>query len=214
MGKKYRVSMFGSYSRGLNLLSELLIGEISEKVTVVGVATDDPKATFISADKRVWQYPHTDYEEVMVAELAKENGIDCFTGRVNEDAFYEVIDGWKPDICVMATFGQRIKDRLINTPPLGFYNMHPCIDDSWPSKYVGGNPFDALKRDGKTYCTIAFHSVDLGFDTGPLLGMSGKIAMPKEATVTDMHKATSYEAAQLASREMQKIFAKHEAASS
>ena len=92
--------------------------------------------------------------------------------------------------------------------------MHPCIDDSWPSKYVGGNPFDALKRDGKTYCTIAFHSVDLGFDTGPLLGMSGKIAMPKEATVTDMHKATSYEAAQLASREMQKIFAKHEAASS
>jgi methionyl-tRNA formyltransferase len=83
------------------------------------------------------------------------------------------------------------------------------MDDSWPSQYVGGNPFQALMRDGKRYCTIAFHAVDESFDTGPLLGMSKKIAFPKETSVTDMHKISSVAAAQLASGAMQKIFALH-----
>ncbi|MBK6592092.1 MAG: formyltransferase domain-containing protein [Burkholderiales bacterium] len=207
---RFRVAMFGSFYRGFYLLNELLQGDISEQVTVVGVATDDPEASYVSADKRVWQYPHTVYEKVMVSELAKERGIDTFNGKVNDPEFYEVIDQWKPDICVMATFGQRIRSRLINTPKLGFYNLHPCIDDSWPSHYVGGNPFEGLMRDGKRYANIAFHAVDEGFDTGPLLGLSGKIALPKETSVTDMHKITSYSAAQLASKEMKKIFAAHQ----
>jgi methionyl-tRNA formyltransferase len=209
--QKYKVAMFGSYYRGFYLLNELLHGDISEQITVVGVASDDAQASNIAADKRVWQYPHSSYEERMVTELAQEFGIETFIGPVNAQPFYDIIDAWKPDICVMATFGQRIKARLINTPPLGFYNMHPCIDDSWPSQYVGGNPFQALMRDGKRYCTIAFHKVDESFDTGPLLAMSKNIALPKETSVTDMHKMTSYAAAQLASGAMQKIIASHQA---
>ena len=212
VNEKFKVVMFGSFYRGFYLLNELLHGDIKEQVTVVGVASDNPAATYISADKRVWQYPHTQFEKIMVPELAKEHGIDTFLERVNEQAFYDVIDKWAPDICVMATFGQRIKPRLINTPPLGFYNMHPCIDDGWPSAYVGGNPFEALMRDGKRFATIAFHAVDEGFDTGALIRMSGKIALPKETTVTDMHKITSYAAAQLASGELKKIFLAHRAA--
>jgi methionyl-tRNA formyltransferase len=208
---KYKVAIFGSYYRGFYLLNELLQGDISHQVTVVGVASDNPQASNIAADKRVWQYPHTSYEERMVSELAMEYGVETFMGSVNTQPFYDIIDRWKPDICVMATFGQRIKTRLINTPPLGFYNMHPCMDDSWPSQYVGGNPFQALMRDGKRYCTIAFHAVDESFDTGPLLGMSKKIAFPKETSVTDMHKISSVAAAQLASGAMQKIFALHQA---
>lgn len=203
--------MFGSYYRGFYLLNELLQGEISNQVMVVGVASDDPEANNIAADRRVWQYPHTSYEARMVAELAEEFDVETFVGTVNAQPFYDIIDQWKPDICVMATFGQRIKARLIHTPPLGFYNMHPCIDDSWPSQYVGGNPFQALMLDRKRYCTIAFHAVDEYFDTGPLMGMSKKIALPKEASVTDMHKISSFAAAQLASDALKKIIAQHQA---
>ena len=206
-----RVVMFGSYYRGFYLLNELLQGDISDQIEVVGVATDNANARNIAADKRVWQYPHSHYEENMVADLAKEFNIETFDGTVNAEPFYEMIDRWKPDICVMATFGQRIKERLISTPPLGFYNMHPCIDDSWPSQYVGGNPFQALMRDGKRYCTIAFHAVDETFDTGNLIEMSKKIAIPKESSVTDMHKISSYAAAQLASGALKRIIARHQA---
>ena len=209
--RKYRIAMFGSYYRGFYLLNELLHGEISNQFTVVGIASDDPQANNIAANKRVWQYPHTSYEERMVAELAKEFDVETFNGTVNAQPFYDIVDQWKPDICIMATFGQRIKSRLINIPPLGFYNMHPCIDDSWPSQYVGGNPFQALMFDGKRYCTIAFHAVDESFDTGSLIEMSKRIAFPKEASVTDMHKISSFAAEQLAGSALQKIIAQHQA---
>lgn len=205
-GRKVRVAVFGSFYRGYYLLSEMLFGKISESVEVVGVATDNPDHTFVNPHKRVWQYPHTPYEREMVARLAVRQGLDVFSHRVNEAAFHEVIETrWRPDVCVMATFGQRIHRHLIDYPRLGFYNLHPCIDDGWPSKYAGGNPFSALMRDGQNYIRIAFHAIDENFDSGDLVAMSPAIAIPDEASVVDMHKITSVSAARLAADEIQKI---------
>ena len=204
--RKVRVVMLGSFYRGYYLLNELLFGDIGSSVEVVGVATDDPSNTFISPGKRVWQYPHTIAEAEMVEKLALQSGLDVYKDRVNSQPFYDLLDrNWKPDLCVMATFGQRIKKRLIDYPRYGFFNLHPCIDDKWPSKYVGGNPFNALIEDGKTYTCIAFHEVDETFDTGPLIKLSGKIAIPPGASVVDMHKITSYAAAKLAADEIVKL---------
>lgn len=201
-----RVAVFGSYYRGYNLLHEMLHGSISGCVRVVGVATDDPSVPWVSAEKRVWQYPHTPYERRMVAELAEENGIEVFTGRITEEAFLERFETeWQPEICVMGTFGQRITKRLLGYPRLGFYNLHPCIDDKWPSKYIGGNPFDALMRDGKRYTCVVMHGVDEGFDTGPFIAMTDRIAIPSQSSVPDMHKITAFAAAQLASQKLKEI---------
>lgn len=196
---KVRVAVFGSFYRGYYLLHEMLHGPISSHIEVVGVATDDPSSTWVSADKRVWQYPHTPAETLLVADLATQNGLDVYKGRVNSDEFHALIEEqWRPDICIMGTFGQRIKRRLIDCPRIGFYNLHPCIDDKWPSKYIGGNPFDALMRDGKSYTCIVMHEVDEGFDTGPFVAISERIAIPPGASVTDMHKITAFSASQLA----------------
>jgi methionyl-tRNA formyltransferase len=203
---KIRVALFGSFYRGYYLLSELLFGDISASVEVVGVATDDPSNSFVNPHKRVWQYPHTEYERNMVGILAARNDLQVFKQRVNEAPFHDIIEQqWKPDICVMATFGQRIHRRLIDYPELGFYNLHPCLDDRWPSKYVGGNPFDALMRDRMAYIRVAFHAIDENFDSGELIAMTPKIAIPDEASVIDLHKITSVSAARLAAGELQKI---------
>ncbi len=198
-----RLAVFGSFYRGFYLLNEMLHGPLRDQITVVGVATDDPQSSWISADTRVWQYPHTQHEEQMVVDLASEHGLDAYQGRVNTDPFHRLIEEeWRPDICVMGTFGQRIKKRLIDYPRLGFFNLHPCIDDAWPSKYIGGNPFDALMRDGKTYSCVVMHEVDEGFDTGPFVAISDRIAIPKGCSVPDMHKITAFTAAQLASQKL------------
>jgi methionyl-tRNA formyltransferase len=198
---KVRVAVFGSFYRGFYLLHEMLHGPIADRIEVVGVATDDPSSTWVAADRRVWQYPHTPAETTLVADLAQAQGLDVYTGKVNSEPFHAIIEQqWRPDICIMGTFGQRIKRRLIDVPRLGFYNLHPCIDDTWPSKYIGGNPFDALMRDGKTYTCVVMHQVDEGFDTGPFVAISDRIAIPPGASVTDMHKITSFSAAQLAGR--------------
>lgn len=204
--RKVRIALFGSFYRGFYMLNELLFGDIANSVEVVGVATDDPRNSFVNPQKRVWQYPHSEYETNMVEILATKHGLPVFKNRVNDAPFHQIIEeSWKPELCVMSTFGQRIHKRLIHYPALGFYNLHPCLDDKWPSKYVGGNPFDAMKRDQMPYIRVAFHAIDENFDTGPLIAFGEKIAIPDETSVVDMHKITSVSAARLAADELQKI---------
>lgn len=201
--------MFGSFYRGFYVLNELLHGELNDQVRVIGVATDCASENFVSPSKRVWQYPHALADETMVERLAEQFNIQVFKGRVKTPEFYDLIETqWKPDVCIMATFGQKINARLFDAPPLGFYNLHPCIDDAWPSRYVGGNPFQALLDDGKTYTQIAMHRVDENFDTGELIAYSEKLFIPAHANVIDLHKITSPAAGRLASQEIQKIIAR------
>jgi len=203
---KVRVAMFGSFYRGLHVLQTLLGGTLASRVQVVGVATDDPAQPFVSPHKRVWQYPHERHEELMVRECAEAAGIDVYLGRVKTPVFYEMYEQvWRPDLCIMATFGQRIDHRLHQFPRLGFFNLHPCIEDAWPSRYVGGNPFDALRRDGHRHAVLAFHHVDDGFDTGALVAYSERVDLPDGASVVDLHRLTAPVAAALVTREVEKI---------
>jgi methionyl-tRNA formyltransferase len=204
--KRIRVAVFGSFYRGYYVLDELLHGPLKELFTVVGVATDDVAQPFISRDLRVWQYPHRPWEETMVERRAQAHGVPVYKGRVKHDTFYQLFEQeWTPDLCVSATFGQRIDARLFNFPKLGFFNIHPCMDDGWPSKYAGPNPFQALMDDGQDHTKAALHRVEEGFDTGELIAMSARVAMPPDATVVDMHKITSPVIARFAVGELAKL---------
>lgn len=201
-----RVAVFGSFYRGYHVLHELLVGDLAGRLEVVGVATDDPAQAFVSPGKRVWQYPHSSHERDMVARLAGEHGIAVWKERVKTPEFRTVFtQQWRPDVVVMATFGQKIDAPLFGFPRFGFFNLHPCLDDGWPSRYVGGNPFRELIDDQVPYCVIAMHQVDDDFDTGPLRAFSERIPMPPGAGVVDLHKLTAPVAARLAVRELSRL---------
>lgn len=203
---RVRVALFGSFYRGFFVLSELLNGPLKDRIQVVGVATDDPHAAFVNARARLWQYPHTPEERTMVENLARLAEIPVYSGRINSDPFHsEFRDAWKPDLCIMATFGQRIPARLFELPRLGFYNLHPCTDDGWPSRYAGGNPFAAMAAQREPWVRIALHRVDSGFDTGELIAYSEPVAYPPNANVIDMHKLTAVTAARLACRHIESL---------
>ena len=203
---KVRLAVFGSFYRGREVLREALHGPLARLVQVVGVATDDPSQSYVSPHKRVWQYPHEPWEERMVTELAEAAGIEVYDGRVKTEEFYALFSQrWRPDLCIMATFGQRIDAHLFDYPRLGFYNLHPCLDDGWPSRYRGGNPFAALMAEGRTHGVIALHRVDADFDTGELIAYSPPFPLPPDASVVEMHKLTAPVAAELAARELERI---------
>ena len=187
-----RIAVFGSFYRGYFVLDELLHGPFREAFQIVGVATDDVRQPFINLEQRVWQYPYTDIEAGMVSAYAERHNVPVYSGRIKSEAFYGIYENdWRPDICIAATFGQRIDERIYGYPRFGFYNAHPCKEDGWPSRYAGPNPFKALIEDGSDHTTVALHRVDEGFDTGELIAMSPRIAIPPGAKVTDMHKITS-----------------------
>lgn len=194
-----RIVLFGSFYRGYYVLDELLNGPYRDHFEVVGVATDDVSQAFTSPGKRVWQYPHDPADETMVEVSALQRGLPVFKGRVKSEPFYQLYEGtWRPDACLSATFGQRFDERLFRFPSLGFFNMHPCIDDGWPSRYAGPNPFQAMLDDGLDHLQVALHRVDAGLDTGALIGMSPRIAFPPKPSVVDLHKISSPVVAQYA----------------
>jgi hypothetical protein len=184
---KVRVALFGSFHGGYHVLKELLSGELADRVTVVGVATDDPTQPFIHAEKRLWQYPHTRDEELLVPRFAAAQGLPVYTGRVKTPEFFDqVFTEWRPQLCLMATFGQKIPTALIHFPALGFYNFHHAGLD-WPS-YPGPDPIAAMVRDGRSHLVLTIHKVSDVIDDGEFVARSHPVAIPDGINAVGMHR--------------------------
>ena len=184
-----RIAVFGSFMGGYHVLNELLFGPLAERVQVVGVASDDPTQAFTHASVRLWHYPHERDDEVKVPRFARAHGLPVFTGRVKTPEFFEMfLDEWQPQLCLMATFGQKIPSALINYPALGFYNFHHS-GQFWPS-YPGPDPIAAMVRDGRKDLVLTIHKVSDVIDGGAFVARSHPVAIPEGINAVGMHRLT------------------------
>lgn len=187
--RKHRVAVFGSFHGGYHVLQELLRSPLSEFVEVIGVATDDPDEPFVHANVRLWKYPHGENERWHVRHLAVGEGIPTYTGRINTDKFIQrFTEQWRPDLCLMATFGQKVPRRLFTFPKFGFYNFHHS-DTSWPS-YPGPDPIAGMVRDGKTHVVLTMHEVNEVLDGGRFIARSHEVPLPDDADSVKVHRRT------------------------
>ena len=187
--RKTRVAVFGSFMGGYHVLRELLHGPLAERVAMVGVASDDPTQTFIHAHVRLWKYPHERADEVIAPRFAQEHGLPVFTGRVKTPEFYSLfMEEWRPELCLMATFGQKIPNPLISYPSLGFYNFHHS-GHTWPS-YAGPDPIAAMVRDGRKDLVLTIHKVTDLIDGGEFVARSHPVAIPEGINAVGMHRIT------------------------
>ena len=186
---KTRVAVFGSFLGGYHVLQELLLGPLANRLTVVGVATDDPTQPFIHAEKRLWKYPHERKDETITPRFARQHGLPVFTGRVKTPEFFSMfLDEWQPELCLMATFGQKIPTALINYPSLGFFNYHHS-GPTWPS-YPGPDPIAAMVRDGRKDLVLTLHKVSDVIDGGEFVARSHPVAIPEGINAVGMHRIT------------------------
>jgi methionyl-tRNA formyltransferase len=125
----------------------------------------------------------------MTPRFAQEHGHLVFTGRVKTPEFYGMfLDEWQPQLCLMATFGQKIPTPLINYPSLGFYNFHHS-GSQWPS-YAGPDPIAAMVRDGRTHLVLTIHKVSDVIDDGEFFARSHPVAIPAGINAVGMHRIT------------------------
>ena len=184
-----RVAVFGSFMGGYHVLRELLLGPLANRVTVVGVATDDPTQAFTHANVRLWKYPHERDDEVIAPRFAREHGLPVLTGRVKTPEFFDMfLDEWQPRLCLMATFGQKIPTALINYPALGFYNFHHS-GETWPS-YPGSDPIAAMVADGRKHLVLTIHNVTDVIDGGEFVARSHPVEIPDGINAVGMHRIT------------------------
>lgn len=171
------------------MLRELLAPPLAERVTVVGVATDDITQPFVHANVRLWKYPHNRAEELLVPDFAEAQGLPAYTGRVKTPEFERLfVAEWQPDLCLMATFRQLIPPHIFEVPRLGFYNFHHS-DVVWPS-YPGADPIRDMVRDGKTHVVLTMHEVTAVLDGGAAVGRSHKVPLPPDPNAVKVHRIT------------------------
>ena len=98
--------------------------------------------------------------------------------RLKEPAALESLQIWKPDLIVVAAFGQILRQNVLDLPAYGCINVHASLLPRWR----GAAPIQAaiLHGDHKTGVTIM--KMDAGVDTGAMLKQEAIEIYPADTT--------------------------------
>ena len=102
--------------------------------------------------------------------------------KVKDPAFMETLFGLKPDMIVVAAFGQILPKAVIELPPLGCLNIHPSL----LPKYRGAAPLNWSIIRGETTTGVTIMLMDEGMDSGDILLQEATPLAPLE-TVGELH---------------------------
>ncbi len=105
-----------------------------------------------------------------VKEYALEKEIEVFQPtslRKGEDAVFslEKLRGIKPDIIVVAAYGQILPKEILDLPRFGCVNVHASL----LPKYRGAAPIQRCIQDGETVSGVCIMRMEEGLDTGDVI---------------------------------------------
>ncbi|MBL7166259.1 MAG: methionyl-tRNA formyltransferase [Dehalococcoidales bacterium] len=90
----------------------------------------------------------------------------------------EELAGLRPDVIVVAAFGQILPRPVLNIPPLGCVNIHPSL----LPRYRGTAPVPGAILNGDTFTGVSIMLMDPGMDTGPVLSRAQIPVAPADTT--------------------------------
>ncbi|MDX9982110.1 MAG: methionyl-tRNA formyltransferase, partial [Lentisphaeria bacterium] len=113
-----------------------------------------------------------------VGARARELGLPCrAVPQVNDPAFLDELTALRPDVVVVASFGQLLRQRLLDLAPQGCLNLHASL----LPRHRGASPIQAAILAGDASTGISFMRIDAGLDTGPLYRQIATAIGPAES---------------------------------
>jgi methionyl-tRNA formyltransferase len=101
-------------------------------------------------------------------ELAIENGTSVLQPpQANADESLEQLREFKPDLFVVAAYGQILSADLLAIPRLGAINLHASL----LPKYRGAAPIQYAMICGETETGVTIFQIEPKLDAGPVLGV-------------------------------------------
>jgi methionyl-tRNA formyltransferase len=85
--------------------------------------------------------------------------------KIKAPEFIHVLSELKPDLIVVAAYGQILSKQLLDLPRLGCINVHASLLPRWR----GASPIQAAILAGDAVTGITIMKMDEGLDTGPIL---------------------------------------------
>lgn len=92
----------------------------------------------------------------------------------------EPLAAWKPELIVVAAFGQILPGPVLELPPYGCLNVHP----SMLPRYRGAAPIPAAILAGDATTGVTIMRMDEGMDTGPTLAQVECPIAPDDTTAS------------------------------
>jgi methionyl-tRNA formyltransferase len=146
-----RVVFMGSPDFALPSLSAL-----AKSYDVAGVVTQPDRA---SGRGRELKAPP-------VKTLALELGIPVMQPeKLRDSNAMDELRLWKPDLIVVAAFGQLLRQDVLELPRYGCINVHASLLPRWR----GAAPINAAILAGDEETGVTIMKMDVGLDTGPML---------------------------------------------
>ncbi|GAB4193011.1 MAG: methionyl-tRNA formyltransferase [Roseiflexaceae bacterium] len=84
---------------------------------------------------------------------------------LREPAAAEALAALRPDVGVVAAYGEILRKRVLAIPPLGYLNIHPSLLPRWR----GPTPVTGAIMAGDTEIGVSVMRLDTKMDSGPLL---------------------------------------------
>ena len=117
-----------------------------------------------------------------IADAAHERGVPLLLApSVNDRRFLQQITRLKPDIGVVANFGEILRQPVLDIPVHGFINFHP----SPLPRYRGPTPLPHMMLHGETRGAVTWHQVSTRIDGGNILAQRD-FSIPDADTVSDL----------------------------
>ncbi len=92
----------------------------------------------------------------------------------------EQLAGFKPDIIVVAAFGQLLPKPVLELPRLGCLNVHPSL----LPRFRGASPVAAAILAGDGFSGVSIILLDEGMDSGPVLGRAQLAVADSDTTAS------------------------------
>jgi len=132
------------------------LSALADNYQVVGVVTQPDRA---SGRGRELKAPP-------VKKLALELNIPVIQPeKLREPETMQQLQTWKPDLIVVAAFGQILKKDVLDLPRYGCINIHASLLPRWR----GAAPTNAAILAGDEETGVTLMQMDAGLDTGPML---------------------------------------------
>ncbi len=153
--RKLKVFFMGSGAFSVPCLAALAE---SGTIELVGIVTQPDKA----AGRK-----HT-LTPTPLGKWADDNRLPCLRAvSVNTPEFLEIVKKANPDIIVVVSFGQLLKEAILNTPEFGCFNVHASL----LPKYRGASPITTSLLNGDPETGVTFMRMEKGLDSGPVFEM-------------------------------------------
>jgi methionyl-tRNA formyltransferase len=161
--------------------------------TVVGVITQPDRPA--GRGRQMQQPP--------VRVVAEASGIPVYqpTSLRSEEAAAP-LQAWRPELIVVAAFGQILRPHVLDLPPKGCLNVHASLLPRWR----GAAPIQHAILAGDQQTGISLMRMDVGLDTGPVY-VQESLTITDDETAATLHDRLARLGGQMLARYLEPILA-------